>query len=109
VQKVQDRAQESRVSTGLRALIVEDSEDDARHVLRLLKDGGYAVTHERVDSLEGMRAALDRHPWDIVICDFRMPGFDGRAALALLREHNADMPFIVVSGTIGKPARRTMS
>ncbi len=102
MQKVQQRILDNRISIQLRALLVEDSEDDALQVLRLLKDGGYAVTHERVHSLEGMRAALDRHPWDIVICDFRMPGFDGRAALALLRERNADMPFIVVSGTIGE-------
>jgi diguanylate cyclase (GGDEF)-like protein/PAS domain S-box-containing protein len=108
VEKVRDRIKESANSTTLRVLIVEDAEDDALQVLRLLKRGGYAVGHDRVDSLEGMRAALDRQVWDIVICDFSMPGFDGRAALALLRERNADLPFIVVSGTIGEDAAVAM-
>jgi diguanylate cyclase (GGDEF)-like protein/PAS domain S-box-containing protein len=102
VQKVKERIQQDRTSTRLRALIVEDSEDDALHVLLLLKRAGYAVAHERVDSLHGMRAALDRQAWDIVICDFRMPGFDGRTALALVRERGPDLPFIIVSGTIGE-------
>jgi diguanylate cyclase (GGDEF)-like protein/PAS domain S-box-containing protein len=86
----------------LRALLVEDSEDDSLQIVRLLKAGGYAVEHERVSSREAMTAALDRQPWDVVIADFRMPGFGGLSALALLRERDANLPFIVVSGTIGE-------
>ena len=65
----------------LRALLVEDSPDDALQILRVLKGGGYAVRHERVDSRAGLAEALERARWDIVIADFRMPGFGGRAAL----------------------------
>ena len=90
----------------LRALIVEDTEDDALQLLRLLKGGGYTVTHERVQTADTMRAALDRQTWDIVISDFGMPGFNGLAALTLLRERDPDLPFIVVSGSIGDRARR---
>ncbi|MEO8144102.1 MAG: EAL domain-containing protein [Betaproteobacteria bacterium] len=90
------------MATTLRVLLVEDTEDDALRLLRFLKRGGYEVRHERVQTAGAMRAALDRQAWDIVISDFGMPGFNGHAALALLRERDPDLPFIVVSGSIGE-------
>src|SRR2546429_290796 len=51
----------------LRVLMVEDSEDDARLVLRELRTAGYDLTHERVDTAAALEAALDRHPRDLVI------------------------------------------
>ncbi|MEO5694382.1 MAG: response regulator, partial [Usitatibacter sp.] len=89
-------------ATPLRVLLIEDSEDDAAQELRQLKQGGYEVAHKRVESESDMRAALDDATWDIVISDYRMPRFSGLAALAVLRERDTDLPFIVVSGTIGE-------
>ncbi len=86
----------------LRALIVEDSEDDAALLLRELRRGGYEPTHARVETAETMRAELSGHPWDIVLSDFSMPQFDAFDALALLRSTGLDLPFIIVSGTIGE-------
>ena len=84
----------------LRVLMVEDSEDDARLMLRELRGAGYDLTHERVDTGAALEAALDRHPWDLVIGDYSMPHFSGTAALAILRERGLDIPYICVSGTI---------
>src|SRR6267143_4477567 len=95
-----DRSQS--VSVPLRVLIAEDSEDDARLLLRELQRGGYQPTHERVDTPSAMALALDRHPWDLVIGDYSMPAFSGPAALALLRARDLDTPFIFVSGSIGE-------
>jgi signal transduction histidine kinase len=86
----------------LRVLIAEDSEDDARLLLRELQRAGYQPTHERVDNPVAMTSALDRHGWDLVIGDYSMPAFSGPAALALLRARDLDTPFIFVSGTIGE-------
>src|SRR5437763_8719524 len=86
----------------LRVLIAEDSEDDARLLLRELQQAGYQPTHERVDTPAAMTTALDRHAWDLVIGDYSMPAFSGPAALALLRARDPDTPFIFVSGTIGE-------
>ena len=86
----------------LRVLIAEDSEDDARLLLRELERAGFDPASERVDSAAAMQAALDRHPWDLVIGDYSMPEFSGPAALALLRARDLDTPFIFVSGTIGE-------
>jgi signal transduction histidine kinase len=86
----------------LRALIVEDSEDDCALLLRLLRQGGYEVQHRRVDSAETLRASLDSGTWHIVISDYSIPGFSGVAALEIVREKDPDVPFIFFSGTIGE-------
>ncbi|MGH9314934.1 MAG: putative bifunctional diguanylate cyclase/phosphodiesterase [Vicinamibacterales bacterium] len=88
--------------TRLRLLLIEDSEDDTALLVRELARAGYDVTSERVDTPEGLTAALERQRWDIAIADYTMPRFSGTAALTLLRQHDAEMPFIFVSGTIGE-------
>src|SRR5262245_8403730 len=86
----------------LRVLIVEDREDDALLLLRVLRRAGYDLMFERIDTAEKMNAALDRQAWDIVIADYTLPEFDGLAALALVRARGLDLPFIIVSGGIGE-------
>ena len=86
----------------LRVLIVEDSEDDAALLLRELRRGRWEVIHERVDTSIGMTAALDAHPWDLIVADDSMPFFSGPAALALARKRSADIPFILISGLVGE-------
>jgi diguanylate cyclase (GGDEF)-like protein len=90
--------------TPLRLLLIEDSEHDATLVEYELSRAGYVVTSKRVDTPETLVAALAEGPWDIAVADFTMPRFSGTAALTLLRQHNTDMPFIFVSGTIGEDA-----
>ncbi len=89
----------------LRLLLVEDSPDDALFILRELRRGGYAVTHERVETAQGMLAALESSEWDLVISDHAMPNFSAPAALGLLRYGGwVDLPFVIVSGHIGEDA-----
>ena len=86
----------------LRVLIVEDSEDDMLLLLRELRRGGYDPTYERVDTRDAMRAALDRQAWDAILCDYSMPHLSAPEALSLLQGTGLDLPFIIVSGTIGE-------
>jgi diguanylate cyclase (GGDEF)-like protein len=90
------------VTKPLRALIVEDSEDDTELLLRELRRGGYEPMFARVDTVKAMSAALAARAWDIVFSDFTMPQFNAFDALALLRNTGLDLPFIIVSGTIGE-------
>ena len=86
----------------LRVLIVEDLEDDALLVIRELERGGYDIAFERVETAEAMTAALEKQAWDIIIADYHLPHFSAPEALTLLQQSNLDLPFIVVSGTIGE-------
>ena len=90
------------MNTSLRVLVVEDSEDDTLLLVRLLQRGGYEVTCERVETAAAVNEALDSQAWDIVIADYSIPGFNGLDALALCKERGLDVPFIIVSGTIGE-------
>ena len=63
------------MSVPLQVLIVEDSENDAMLLVLQLRRGPWEVVHQRVDTRDAMRAALDAHPWDIIIADYSMPCF----------------------------------
>ena len=86
----------------LRVLFVEDREKDVELLVLELRRGGYDLVQERVDTPEAFGAALERQGWDIILCDYQMPRFDAPAALALVKERKVDLPFIVVSGTVGE-------
>lgn len=90
------------MSFSLRLLIVEDSEDDALLVVRELGRAGYDVTFERVDTPKAMASALAQRTWDLILSDYTMPHFSGIAALELLKETGLDIPFIIISGSIGE-------
>jgi PAS domain S-box-containing protein/putative nucleotidyltransferase with HDIG domain len=86
----------------LRALIIEDSEEDAQLLLRELRRGGYEVEFERVESTEAMQSALTQGTWDLILSDFSMPQFSAPKALEVLKISGLDIPFIIISGTIGE-------
>jgi two-component sensor histidine kinase len=86
----------------LRVLLVEDSEDDARLLLRELRQRGYSPTFERVETALSMQRALENETWDVVISDWAMPNFSAPAALDILKKSGLDIPFIIVSGTVGE-------
>ena len=90
------------MSSPLKVLIVEDSEDDALLMIQELRRGGYDVTYERVDSAASLGASLDKQEWDLILSDYTLPGFDGQTALGLVRDRQPDVPFILVSGTVGE-------
>jgi len=98
----QERSSTQSLSNSLRVLMVEDSEDDAFLIKWELRRGGYEVALRRVDTPHHLNKALDTEEWDIVISDYNLPGFNGLAALRLLKEKNIDLPFILVSGAIGE-------
>ena len=90
------------MSKPLRILIVEDSEEDTQLLLHELRRGAYDPAFERVDTPAAMSAALDHQNWDLIVADFSMPQFNALAALELLNKKGLDLPFIIVSGTIGE-------
>ena len=86
----------------LRVLLIEDSEDDAELLLRTVRRGGYSLVSKRVATQVDMISALENQEWDLILSDYAMPGFSGQGALAIWREKDMEIPFIVISGTIGE-------
>ncbi len=84
----------------IRVLLIEDSEDDALLVERSLKHGGIDPVLLRVSDGESLTKALDEAEWDVILCDYMMPGFSTEAAFEIVLSRDLDIPFILVSGTI---------
>ena len=90
------------MSQPLRVLLIEDSESDAALIVRHLESAGYGVDATRVETAAALRAALAGPAYDAIVADHHLPQFDAPAALAIVREGGHDVPFLVVSGTIGE-------
>jgi len=90
------------MNTILKALIIEDSVDDAELLLTYLRRGGYQPQYRRVETAVDLAAALREQKWDIIFSDHNMPQFSSTAALEIVRASDADVPFLIVSGSIGE-------
>ena len=88
------------MSKKARILLIEDSEDDALLIERVLKKGGLEPTLERISTAEEMNRALEENNWDAVLCDYMMPEFSIKGAMKEIERRGLDLPFIIVSGTI---------
>lgn len=88
--------------SGLRVLVVEDSDSDFELMCYRLKQGGLKYTAHRVDRLEDLKHALQHEDWQVVISDHNLPGFGSEEALRLVRNSGLEIPFIIVSGSIGE-------
>ena len=83
----------------LNILIIDDSEADAVLVMREMTRSLSAI-YERVKNSNELAAALEGNKWDIIICDYIIPGFSAFSALQMVKEKKLDIPFIVVSGKV---------
>src|ERR1700682_995844 len=87
----------------LRVLIVEDRPDDAALIAKHLRDAGLSAVWERVDT-EADFAIKVHAGLDLIIADYHLPQFGAPRALDMLKKLDLDIPFIVVSGTVGEDA-----
>src|SRR6266498_1851129 len=86
----------------LRILLIEDSDNDAQLLLREIRRFGYEVVYERVETSEDVHAKLRDKVWDVILCDYSLPHLDAPHALEILKSSGLDLPFIIISGTIGE-------
>ncbi|PYT34074.1 MAG: hybrid sensor histidine kinase/response regulator [Acidobacteria bacterium] len=88
----------------LRILHLEDDPNDMELVRSTLKKGGIDCDVEVVSDRPSFVAAFERGNADLILSDFSLPSFDGLSALKIVRDRAADLPFIIVSGTLGEEA-----
>ena len=86
----------------LKLLMIDDSEIDAGLIFRVLEHSGYVLDITRVDNPADLQTALANQSWDVVLSDYSMPQFTGLDALEVVKTYDANMPFILISGTIGE-------
>jgi len=85
-------------------LHLEDSELDHQLVCRALSKDKLPFTISRVDSLIDFEQQLRQNNFDVVLADYRLPGFNALDAWVVLQNSSAKLPFVLLSGAIGEPA-----
>ncbi len=85
----------------LKVLIVEDRPSDAELVLYELQQAGFAPVWNRVDTEHDFRRHLESPP-DVILADYTLPQFSVLRALDIVRGQGLDIPFIIVTGTVGE-------
>lgn len=86
----------------LNILIIEDAEDDLLLLLRELEKNDYQVEYQRIETDSELQTALENSQIDLILCDYSLPHLQAMQALKILKESGKDLPFIIVSGTIGE-------
>lgn len=88
--------------TLLNVLSLEDSVRDFEIIREQLIDAGYHLKIDRVEKEGEFTSALQDGRYDIILADFKLPGFDAFGALRLRNAIRPNVPFICVSGSIGE-------
>ncbi len=91
------------MSNPIRVLILEDHEADAELMVHELRQAGLDPDWQRVDDEPGYLAALEKVT-DLILADWSLPQFSGFRALQIMKEKGLDIPFIIVSGSMGEDA-----
>lgn len=96
------------MSNFLKFILIEDSDDDVILLTRALKREGFQLDYQQVQTAEALRQALQDFSWDLIISDYHLPGFEAPEALKIVKESDLDIPFLLVSGTIGEKSAVAM-
>lgn len=87
------------MTTPRKVLVIDDSRDDAFLIERGLRAHWGGLTFRLVQSTPDLAPALSE-PWDVILCDYDIPGLPYLDILALYRASQPGAPFVVVSGTV---------
>ena len=88
----------------LHVLIVAHSRNDVELILNELREAGLRLDHTLAENKEQFHHALQQKNFDAILSDYRLPNWTGLEALKELRENGKDIPFLLVTGTLGEEA-----
>jgi signal transduction histidine kinase len=86
----------------LRILSIESSQENCVRLIAELEKLHYKLVFKQVTSLSELKSQLKKHPWNLVLSNYYLSGFTGFQALDTVRTHSHDLPFILVSESIGE-------
>ncbi len=92
----------SSVTCPLRVLFVDDCDDDVQLSIRVLDKAGYAIHPHVVATSEQFGRALSSGNYDLILCDYRLPGWNGGDVLSMVRDSGRELPVVLVTGTLGE-------
>ncbi|HEY2822278.1 MAG TPA: response regulator [Candidatus Acidoferrum sp.] len=93
-----------QTTTPLRVLLVEHSPHDVELILSELRDAGFRVEPTLVETRDEFHRVLTKQSFDAVLADCQLPGWSGMDAFTELRSAGLDIPFLLVTGTLGEEA-----
>ncbi len=83
-------------------LHLEDNPDDALLIQMQIKNSDLNCNVIWVDTKEKFESTLLNTKIDLVLCDYTLPNYNGIVAIEYMHKHKPDLPFILISGTIGE-------
>jgi diguanylate cyclase (GGDEF)-like protein/PAS domain S-box-containing protein len=99
-----EKNQQRILPSELRLLIVEDVLEDAELIALSLEMAGVTFTYDRADTAALCQNLLQEKTYDAVLADYRLPSFNGLGAFELLQQSRQEIPFILVTGSLGEEA-----
>jgi signal transduction histidine kinase len=86
----------------LRALVVEDEPVDVELALRSLRLADLEVTGDVAQTAEEFTEMVRKNSYDVILADYKLPGWNGMESVEILRKEGLDVPVILVSGALGE-------
>jgi diguanylate cyclase (GGDEF)-like protein len=88
----------------LRVLIIEDVPEDVELIILAMESAGIEFTYETAATPEAFRQLLETQPFNVVLSDYRLPNFNGVQAFEVLKDSHQEIPFILITGSLGEEA-----
>ncbi|HEX6824361.1 MAG TPA: ATP-binding protein [Candidatus Sulfotelmatobacter sp.] len=82
--------------------MVEDNASDSELMLHALKNVGYESECEVVQTADDFSDRIRKNKYDIILADYRLPGWNGMETVGMVRQEGLDIPVVLVSGALGE-------
>ena len=97
-----ERSQDQRSVRSLHILIIEDVAADVELTMLALESINLSFTYDIASTSLECQRCLQEKIYDVVLSDYRLPSFNGLQAFNFLKQSGQDVPFILITGSLGE-------
>jgi len=97
-----ERSADQRSLRSLHILIIEDVAADVELTLLALESTDLSFTYNVASTSLDCQRCLQEKTYDVVLSDYRLPSFNGLQAFNFLKQSGQDIPFILITGSLGE-------